>query len=291
MINPVLQRGDLKCPKTKRGAPPPSHDGKVYFKMLWNRSFNLIVIIFLGGSIYSQQKTFSKESLIAAENDLLVFNASNQNHLSTGDTLENEALQKSNGGGGKLHYVLFSLLIPGSGQWAMGRPNAAKVYLGADVALWLGYIGMNRYTATLQRDLETYAALHAGVNTANKDDQYWIDVGSASSIYQFNADKLRERDLEALYPEGTHYDWVWDEEKNRVDYVEKRFDRLDWKRYTNWMIGALVLNRIISAVDVVRLIQKDKNSEKDARQSYLQVKYGYNRSEGDVFKLNLTMEF
>ena len=245
----------------------------------------------LFGSIYAQQKTFSKESLTFGVNTPIAISAFHQNQLSSDDTSQSVTLEKSDGGGSKLHYVLFSLLLPGSGQWAMGRPNAGKIYLGVDVTLWLGYLGMNRHTATLQRDLETYAALHAGVNTANKNDQYWIDVGSASSIYQFNEEKLRERDLEALYPEGSSYDWVWDEEESRVDYVEKRFDRLDWKRYTNWMIGALVLNRIISAVDVFRLIQKDKNSAEDTRQSSLHFKYAYNRSEGDVFKLNLTMQF
>jgi hypothetical protein len=262
--------------------------------MKLNRSivlFLTLLLIFATTRLFSQESQFSRESLAFSGNkdhSLLPF-AKNDSFLKSQP--EDELLQGASERKGKPYYILFSLLLPGTGEWAMGHKTLGKTFLGVDAVLWLTYFGTQQYTNVLQRDLETYAAVHAGVNTSNKNDQYWIDVGSTLSIYEFNEQKLRERDLEAVYPEGTHYDWVWESENNRRDYVEKRFDRLDWKRYTNWMIGALVLNRIISAVDVFRLIQKEKSAEQEARRSYFHVKYAYNRSEGEVFKLNLTMQF
>jgi hypothetical protein len=251
----------------------------------------LLVFIYSAG-VFSQENPFSKSALIVSprqthfgDNRRLPFFVDNSYQQSQEEAPQTVA------GKGKWHHVLFSLVIPGSGEWVMGYKGLGKTFFGIDVVLWLGYLGTRHYTNILQKDLETYAALHAGVNTANKDGQYWIDVGTASSIYVFNEQKLRERDLEATYPEGIHYDWVWDSENSRVAYVEKRFDRLDWKRYTNWMIGALVLNRIISAVDVVRLIRKEKSAENELRQSYLHMNYGYNRFEGEIVQLNLTMLF
>jgi len=261
-----------------------------------NRSIVLLltlVMMFAAARLFSQDKQFSREFLTFSGNNDQSFLLFTKNDSLQKSQTEDEPLQGASAPErkGKSYYILFSLLLPGTGEWAMGHKTLGKTFLGVDAFLWLTYFGTQQYTTVLQRDLETYAAVHAGVNTAGKDDQYWIDVGSTLSIYEFNEQKLRERDLEAVYPEGTDYDWVWESENNRIDYVEKRFDRLDWKRYTNWMVGALVLNRIISAVDVFRLIQKEKSAEQEARRSHFHVKYAYNRSEGEVFKLNLTIQF
>jgi hypothetical protein len=260
--------------------------------LISNCCYVLLIIVIYSTAVFSQENQFSQKALIVSpqqthfgDNRKLPFLVDNS-YLQQDETIQNTA-----GGKTKWYYVLFSLVIPGSGEWAMGYKGLGKTFFGIDAVLWLGYLGTRHYTNILQRDLEGYAALHAGVNTANKEGQYWIDVGSASSIYIFNEQKLRERDLEATYPEGNHYDWVWNSENNRVAYVEKRFDRLDWKRYTNWMIGALVLNRIVSAVDVVRLIRKEKSAENELRQSYLHMNYGYNRVDGEIVQLNLTMQF
>lgn len=247
--------------------------------------------MFAAARLFSQESQFSRESLTFSGNNdhsLLPF-VKNDSPLKSQP--EDEPLQGASERKGKPYYILFSLVLPGTGEWAMGHKALGKTFLGVDAVLWLTYLGTWQYTNVLQRDLETYSAVHAGVNTSGKNEQYWIDVGSTLSIYEFNEQKLRERDLEAVYPEGTHYDWVWDSEGNRVAYVEKRFDRLDWKRYTNWMIGALVLNRIISAVDVFRLIQKEKSAEPETRQSYLHMNYAYNRVDGEIVQLNLTMQF
>jgi len=247
--------------------------------------------MFAAATLFAQENRFSKKSLTFSANRDHSLPPFAENNLLLKSQLEDEPLQSASQRKGKPYHILFSLLLPGTGEWAMGHKTLGKTFLGVDVVLWLTYFGTRQYTNVLQRDLETYAAVHAGVNTRGKNDQYWIDVGSTLSIYDFNEQKLQERDLEGVYPEGAHYDWVWDSEGNRVAYVQKRFDRLDWKRYTNWMIGALVLNRIISAVDVLRLIQKEKNAENEVRQSYLHMNYAYNRVDGEIVQLNLTMQF
>lgn len=247
--------------------------------------------MFAAATLFAQENRFSKESLAFIGKKDHSLRPFAENKLLLNSQSQDEPLQGASESKSKPYYILFSLLLPGTGEWAMGHKTLGKTFLGVDVVLWLTYFGTRQYTNVLQQDLETHAAVHAGVNTGGKNDQYWIDVGSTLSIYDFNEQKLRERDLEGVYPEGAQYDWVWDSEGSRVAYVEKRFDRLDWKRYTNWMVGALVLNRIISAVDVLRLIRKEKSAEQETRQSYLHLNYAYNRVEGEIVQLNLTMQF
>lgn len=248
--------------------------------------------LLLSGALFAQENRFRAENLSPAV--LLPAEQLPANQFGQGPSpLMNSgpaADSQDSSGGGKFKYVLMSLVLPGSGEWAMGRKTLGKVFIGVDALFWIGYFSSKHYVNILQSDMEAYAALHAGVNSAGKDGQYWIDVGSYPSIYQFNEAKLRQRDLAATYPEGAGYDWVWDSEENRVKYVEKRFQRLDWKRRTDVLIGALILNRLVSAIDVIRLIKKS-NSAKPERQSYLNLNYLGNPHQGDALEVRLTWSF
>lgn len=192
---------------------------------------------------------------------------------------------------GKVWHVLMSLILPGSGEWMVGNRGLAKVFLGADLTLWLAYFGSREYVNILQSDLQTYAAVHAGVYTADKSDQYWIDIGTSLSIYDFNAEKLLERNIAATYPETDAFAWQWDSNQHRLEYLEKRIHRLDWKRTTTLISGILVLNRLVSAIDVIRLIRKSKSNGAERRQSVLYFNYARERWKGENVSLNFTWRF
>ena len=171
----------------------------------------------------------------------------------------------------------------------MGHKTAAKIFFGSELALWLGYWGSQSYVNVLQRDLESFAALHAGVDAPGKGDQYWIDVGGYLSLDDFNNQKLLERDLEALYADTPENRWQWDSNQNRRDYVLKRFDRLDWKRRVNWVVGGLVLNRLVSAIDVVRLLRKNRDADSLSHKSDLNFVYSHTPYTGEAYRLNLNI--
>lgn len=180
--------------------------------------------------------------------------------------------------------VLMSLILPGSGEWLAGHKGKAKFFLGVDMALWAGYFGVQEYIDVLKKDYMAYAAVHAGVNTSGKSDQFWIDVGNADDLATFNHKRLLARDLDGTYPEKDFYNWVWDSRENRYRYNDMRFKRHDWKRRGSMIVGALILNRIVSAVDVIRLIRKNKKSD-DTQYSQLFFKYnnrGWNRGTMEV---------
>lgn len=190
---------------------------------------------------------------------------------------------------GGVKHVFLSLVLPGAGEWALGHKGAAKFFLGTEATLWLGFAASRVYLNVLQNDLEAYAARHAGViDTDGKADQYWIDVGLAPSIYDFNAEKLLERDLEGTYPEGESFDWTWDSEANRITYAGRRLDRVDWKRNSTLIVGALVLNRLVSAIDVIRLIKKENSEAEQARKSFLNLRYAADRYQGKVVNLHFS---
>ncbi len=200
------------------------------------------------------------------------------------------APQGGNRPGGFLH-VLLSLALPGSGEMLMGNKGMGKIFLGSDITLWLGFFGTKGYVNVLQNELETFAAVHAGVKTRDKDAQYWIDIGTSSNIYDYNAEKLLERDINATYPEDGNFFWQWDSEQHRQDYLNKRLNRLTWKRRTTLFATGLVLNRLVSGIDVIRLIRKNKTQKDMTRHSFLHFNYANDYRQGENVSLNFTWRF
>ena len=194
--------------------------------------------------------------------------------------------------------ILLSLVLPGLGEWVGGEKGRAKIFMSFELGLWASYFGIREYTNVLERDYHTFAAIHAGVDTWGKNKQYWIDIGNADNIYAFNEKRRTDRNLEATYAETESYFWQWDNEGNRIEYSDLRDKQDHWKQIGTFMIGGMILNRIVSAVDIIRLIRKSKKvssgmleNEKERRYSYLHWSYHNNRLQGEMVQLNFTWNF
>lgn len=189
----------------------------------------------------------------------------------------------------KTRHVLYSLVLPGAGEWATGNSRLGKIFMGSEITLWIAYLSSRGYINTLQQDLESFAAVNAGVNPAGKNEQYWIDIGSSISIYEFNAQQLLDRDLASRYSENSDFDWQWASEDQRRDYFQRRLNRQDWKRRSTVLVGGIILNHLISAVDVIRLLRKSNSTgDLQERQSFLHINHRRQYDGDDVYALNFT---
>ena len=157
--------------------------------------------------------------------------------------------------------IVASLILPGSGEWFLGHRQAARFFWGTELSLWLGRWGMQSYAHIVRKDYQAFAALHAGVNTTGKDEQFWIDVGHANSVEQFNQDRLLARDLQGMYPDDPFYYWAWDSEHNRLEYRRLRLKEHNWRQRAQLVIGGMILNRLLSAIDVLRIIRKNHTQQ------------------------------
>ena len=237
------------------------------------RVFLLAVLIAFSGMNSLQAQYHKHETFLAAARPL-------QGAAQTDSVAQKSTSRAS------LKHIFYSLLLPGSGQLAAGKSTRGKVFLGIDLALWVGYFGSLAYADKIGQDYRAFAALHAGVYTPGKSEQYWIDIGYYENIYLFNESRLHDRDIQGMYPETPEYYWQWDTEGNRLKYNDLRLDELNWKRRATFVVSGLILNRIISAVDMLRIFRKEKR-EQAARSSLLYFDYHYTRLEGETFRLNL----
>jgi hypothetical protein len=186
--------------------------------------------------------------------------------------------------------ILLSLILPGAGEWRMGHKNTAKFFFGTEFLLWVGYFSFNAYADVIKNDFHTFGSVHASANPHQKDDQYWIEIGSAENIYLYNEQRLRERDISGTYPETDLYYWQWDSKDSRQRYNRLRVNAHDWERRATFVVSGFILNRLVSAIDVLRLIRKEKRAS-EQRMSRLYFDYNKDQSGSDVFRLNLAVRW
>ena len=158
-------------------------------------------------------------------------------------------MQETGGSPGEKSVLLavgLSLVLPGMGELYSDNFGTGKYFLVADGVLWLTYAGLSLSSGWVQDDADVYIAQHAGASLVGKDDQFRVDVGNYLTVHEYNEAKLRAREYARLYDPVQYY-WSWDSNPNRNEYRDLRISSDRLERNATFVVGALVVNRLISA--------------------------------------------
>ena len=161
-----------------------------------------------------------------------------------------------------------SLLFPGWGELSVNQNSRGQKLMAADIILWLTVFNGKNLSKNYESDYRAFASEHAGVNWSHTDYLYAIDIGYYEDLNDYNSAKARQRSLEletdlngglireyghAIYPENGDFDWQWDSDSNRKSYKDIRISSANWDKYANFAIAGLLVNRVISVIDVMYL--------------------------------------
>lgn len=190
--------------------------------------------------------------------------------------------------------MIYSLLVPGMGQLYTKRFDVGKYFLISEAALWTAFASFTLYGNWLLNDAYNYSVLHAGVIKGDKakDDNFWINISNYDNVEQYNNDMLEQGNYDQVYFPGSGFDFTWDNVSNRKNYRE---DKLSGDRIKNdrlFVVGAILINHLISAVSAIVLTNKYNNGEQTSGGVSLKadvVKNYNNRVDG--IKLNLIKWF
>ena len=156
--------------------------------------------------------------------------------------------------------VLYSLLLPGMGEFYVGSYGIGKYFAIAEGALWLSLGSLHWYATWLQDDARRYAVQHARINLDGKDDEYFVDIGNFNSVYEHNEEILRDRDAFKVYDPNSTFYWNWDSDLNRETYRDLRVSSDERFNDTRFVAAAIGVNHLISAINAARLtISHNKN--------------------------------
>jgi hypothetical protein len=159
--------------------------------------------------------------------------------------------------------IIYSLLLPGMGELYADGYSSGKYFTIAEGTLWGIFIGMNTY-ANWQRDrYKAYAVTNAGINTNGKNADFYATIADYSSVTDFNNQQALNRNFSDMFNAETNY-WNWPSTEQRRTYrgmwssSEQTFNDI------RFVVGALIVNRIASAINAVRLVSAyNKNLESD----------------------------
>jgi len=150
--------------------------------------------------------------------------------------------------------IIYSLLLPGMGELYADSYSSGKYFTIAEGALWTTYIGFNSYGNWQKDNYKSFAASNGGVNNINKNSDYYANVGLFTSIKEYNDTKAFDRDFGAMYNQQQYYwNWTGNDRKTYRDMwlsSEHSFNNL------RFIVGGLILNRIVSAINAVRLVSR-----------------------------------
>jgi len=167
-----------------------------------------------------------------------------------------------------------SFLLPGLGQYRMGRKTRAYVYFTLEGAGWI-VLGTSLWSSSSKESAyEEYAAVYAGVDGTGHDKTYYENVGrwiSSDGPSGYNEYVRREaRDL--YYPDqaamdsyyldnyvATEMAWRWTSTDAQHNYNTLRGDSEDAGRNALYAAFYLFALRVVSSVDAVYIARKSTN--------------------------------
>lgn len=176
---------------------------------------------------------------------------------------------------GILNPVLKSAFFPGLGQLELGEKKRSKAFILVEVSLLATCLGSYYFSNKQIKNYKSFSAFHAGVNINNKGHKYWVDIGNYMSYTDYNQEHLRFREPEDLYL--SDHQWFWDSEINMKEFRRMRINADIIKRRTSFIFGSIIINHIISSIDVHYLkgLKNKTSFYIDPRSKNLYFKYNF----------------
>lgn len=261
-----------------------------------NIILGLVLIVVTGSSAIDlkssplEQQLSSNIKQIAYSDDFEDFSNDDTNQ----DNLNNE--QDNNRGKKSMaKAALYSALLPGLGEHYAGNRGKAKYFFAVEALSWIGFGAFTIYGNVREDDMIDYAAQYASADLEGKDDFYMDMVGFYDNIDQYNS-LGRVSDPERPYLTDTPENhWYWQSSADRESYRELKNSSREAFRRADFMIGVMLVNRVVSVIDAIRDVSRANNEVSNDDffgESSWKVKFSVNPlSTKNQFKVTLMTPF
>ena len=201
------------------------------------------IIYFLFCLLFSQSLINSQEQLLKIKSD------PNISYITSQKIIQDQNFDKKSAG----LAILYSLLLPGMGELYAGDYSTGKYFTITDGILWSTVAGISIHGNNKEDDYRAFAQSFGGVSLNNKDDEYFANIGIYENIDQYNREKELNRQFDDVYDVESDY-WSWSGSDQRKQYRGLWSSSESAKNNIRFAVGALVLNRIVSAIFAVRAV-------------------------------------
>lgn len=180
-----------------------------------------------------------------------------------------------------------SALLPGMGELYLDERSLVKPFVWTDAALWLTAIGSYFIGERYITSAHGYAVRHAGLTSGSKDVSLLNTVGDYRSrggvVGQNSSPDMDEDYNQAMiragkaiddeYSESVQWDWGSSDNPETTERIEEYKSRLRHFRVSRIVfqvsVGALVLNRVVSILDVMRVYRATSSRSFSQRMEFV----------------------
>jgi hypothetical protein len=155
--------------------------------------------------------------------------------------------------------IIYSLLLPGMGELYADDYSSGMYLTIADGVFWSALAGLNIYGDWQKDNYKSFAASNGYVNLDGKDEDYFATITDYISIEEYNEYQSLHRNYEEMLDPEKYY-WEWDSVAERREYRNMWSSSEQAYNDIRFAAGALILNRVISAINAVRLVSKYNKS-------------------------------
>ncbi|MFP4162984.1 MAG: hypothetical protein ACLFQB_08300 [Chitinispirillaceae bacterium] len=148
-----------------------------------------------------------------------------------------------------------SAALPGLGHHYLDESSSAFKYLVFDIAALFGAVLFHSYAVQRESEASAYASTVAGIENPQNNEAYWRHVGSFMEAGDYNEAVDLERSTNEKYLNHKEW-WKWGDESQQEEFNELRKQSRHLKVVSSFFLGGMVLNRIVSMVDL-KITQKE----------------------------------
>jgi len=174
-----------------------------------------------------------------------------------------------------------SALLPGMGQYYLGEKSYVRAYVWSDVAFWTLTFGSYLFGEKQISNAQSYASRYAGVVNPSRDMNFLNTMGEYRSRAgvagqnsnpdmneDYNQAMLRSgQAIDEDYPMDASHTWDWGSSDNpsSTSHMNYYNDILRNYRVSRIVfqisVGALILNRVVAVLDVMRVYRATSSTE------------------------------
>lgn len=180
-----------------------------------------------------------------------------------------------------------SAVLPGMGELYLGEKDMVRPFVWVDATLWFAAIGSyfisNRYISSAH----DYAVRHADLNTNSKKVSLLNAVGryrSRSGVSgqntspdmndDYNQAMIRsQKKIDEEFDESIQWDWGSSDNPETSEHIDEFKNRMSHYRISKIVfqasVGALVLNRVVSVLDAMRIYRRTSSKSFSDRMQFL----------------------
>ncbi|MDP2036457.1 MAG: hypothetical protein Q8L04_03675 [Ignavibacteria bacterium] len=149
--------------------------------------------------------------------------------------------------------ILYSMILPGMGELYADAYDSGKYFTIADGALWGTFTGFTLYGDWKRNNYISFAKTNAGINLDGMESDFIANVSIYMSTDDYNRIKELNREFSQTY-NASNYKWNWESNDKRKEFRDMWSSSEGAYNKVRFVVGALLLNRIVSAINAVRLV-------------------------------------